>query len=229
MFSDPANAVRQDPRTRSVERSLEAARARSTERYERLVAAARDFANERESSAFTVQEVARRAGSSLKGFYRCFAGKDELLIALLAEDSRLGATILDERVRAQEDLLAGLRVAVTALFELATLPGATGYARVLLREERRLAELHYEELRDALSPIADVIARAVGDAVSAQLACSANPVRDADTVFALVLDGLDDVTLGRRDPAEHSEYLWQFVAGALGVPPTVRIELQEHR
>ena len=35
-----------------------------------------------------------RAGLSLKAFYTCFRGKDDLLLALLAEDSRIGADVL---------------------------------------------------------------------------------------------------------------------------------------
>ena len=41
-----------------------------------------------------VAQVAARAGLSLKSFYRCFRGKDDLLIALLAEESAVGAVLL---------------------------------------------------------------------------------------------------------------------------------------
>jgi len=73
---------------------------------------------------------------------------------------------------------------------------------------------------NALSPLAATIARAIERATAAGVAESAEPERDAETVFALVLDGLDDVTLGRGDSAERGEYLWKFVAGALHVVPT---------
>lgn len=214
MFSKLAS---DDLRERVVGRSLEAARARSTERYERLVAAARDLANERQSAAFTVQEVARRAGYSLKGFYRCFAGKDELVVALLAEDSVLGSQILGARVEACHDHRERLRACVVGLFELLTLPGATGYARVLVREYRRLWEERPAELRAALAPIVDVVAQVVDDARRDGVVRSPDPVRDALTVFTLVLDGIDDVTLGRAEPLEQAEYLWSFCGRALGV------------
>src|SRR5437016_7632098 len=86
---------------RALHRSLEPARTRSVERMERLVAAARELANETGTAAFTVTQVTERAGLSLKSFYRCFPGKDELLIALLEEDSRLGAAILAEAIDPQ--------------------------------------------------------------------------------------------------------------------------------
>ena len=97
MFSGPESAAG-TWRDRALERSLEAPRARSVDRLERLVAAARDLANETGTAGFTVAQVAQRAGLSLKSFYRCFAGKDDLLVALLEEDSRLGSVILAEMV-----------------------------------------------------------------------------------------------------------------------------------
>ena len=65
---------------------------------ERCVAAARELASETASAAFTVAQIAARAGLSLKSFYRCFPGKDELLLALLEDDSQIGARALAERV-----------------------------------------------------------------------------------------------------------------------------------
>src|SRR3954467_13307915 len=122
-------------------------------RRQRLVDAARELATESGSAAFTVAQAAGRAGASLKGFYGCFAGKDELLLALLAEDSRVGATLVAERVSAQSAPGDRLRACVDALFELVALPGALGYAGVLVREHRRLDVERPDELRAALAPL----------------------------------------------------------------------------
>jgi len=214
VFSHEATIV---PRTKAVERSLATARARSLERYERLVRAARDLANERQSAAFTVHEVAERAGCSLKGFYRCFAGKDDLLVALLTEDSLIGAEILEERIAALRDPVARLRTCVTDLLDLCTLPGAIGYARVLVTEHRRLSEERADDLSAALAPIVEVIERVIDEATRIGMADSATPARDAATIFALVLDGIHDVTLGCADADERARYLWRFCGRALGV------------
>ena len=193
------------------------------ERAERLVEAARDLANERQSAGFTVHEVAARAGSSLKGFYRCFAGKDDLLVALLAEDSRIGAEIFAERVDAHPTHADRIRAAVTGLFELCTLPGAEGYTRVLVSEHRRLSQERPDDLRAALAPIVAVIEHAVDDAARAGEAESADPARDAATVFSLVLDGIHDLSFGRVDPRDRAEYLWQFCGRALRVSESAPI------
>src|SRR5437764_14117880 len=114
-------------------------------RPERLVEAARDLATETGSAAFTVAQVTSRAGVSLKSFYRCLPGKDDLLLALLGADSKLGATVLAERIGARSGDDA-IKAYVTELFDMLSLPGAAGYAGVLVREYLRLNEHHDGEL-----------------------------------------------------------------------------------
>ena len=94
--------------------------------------------NETGSAAFTVAQVAARAGLSLKSFYRCFPGKDDLLVALLAEESadRRRDPARPGHRRSSDPLHAF----VDELFAMATLPDGAGYAGVLVREHRRLVE-----------------------------------------------------------------------------------------
>ena len=44
---------------------------------------------------------------------------------------------------------------------------------------------------------------------------SLDPARSAEIVFAVLLDGLADVTLAGRDSKEVVASVWQFVAGGL--------------
>lgn len=170
------------------------------ERAAALVDAARALAEASGDAAFTVAQVAERAGCSLKGFYACFASKDDLLVALLAAESALGAQVLAPAVHAEADHLHGY---VTGIFGMASLPRARGYARVLVQEHRRLAEARPDDLDAALAPLVDLLADVVGNA------------RDARTVFGLILSGLHDVSLGRTDADDTAEYLYRFCAGAL--------------
>ena len=203
-------------RERALARSLEAPRARSVERLERLVSAARDLANETGTASFTVHQVIERSGLSLKSFYRCFEGKDDLLVALLEEDSRLGASILADIVDRESEPEARLQAYVTGVFALLTHEGALGYAGVLVREHRRLSEAHPDELARAIAPMVDVLIAQVSAAANAGAVSSDDPIRDAATIFALVLEGIHDVTLGRVDALDQAEYLWRFCRAALG-------------
>ncbi|HEY1633636.1 MAG TPA: TetR/AcrR family transcriptional regulator [Acidimicrobiales bacterium] len=201
---------------RALHRSLERARTRSVERMERLVTAARELADETGTAAFTVTQVTERAGLSLKSFYRCFPGKDELLIALLEEDTRLGASMLAEAIAPRSQPVERLRAYVDGLFEFLTLPGALGYAGLLVREHRRLAEGHPAELRAALAPLIDMLAAELA-AVGPSERVGRDPSRAAETIFGVLLSGINDVTLGRAEPREVAVYLWQFCwAGVRG-------------
>jgi AcrR family transcriptional regulator len=195
---------------RALERSLETARARSVERMERFVQAARDLANESGSAAFTVPQVAARSGLSLKTFYRCFRGKDDLLLALLEDDTRIGAQLLAEMVDERDEPAARLRAYVDGVFEMVALPGAAGYAGLLVREHRRLSEDRPDEMRGALAPMVDLLADEIAAAVAAGVAHATDPARDAATVFGLLLAAIHDVTIGRADASETAAYLWRF-------------------
>jgi AcrR family transcriptional regulator len=208
--SGPASdAAGSEWQARALRRSLERARTRSVERMERLVAAARELANETGTAAFTVNQVTERAGLSLKSFYRCFPGKDELLIALLEEDTRMGAAMLAEAIEPQRDPVARLRRYAEGLFDFLTHPGALGYAGVLVREHRRLAEDHPVELRAALAPLIDMLGAQIA-AAGLPEDISRDPSRAAETIFGVLLSGINDVTLGRGEPSEVAAYLWRF-------------------
>ena len=51
-----------------------------------------------------------------------------------------------------------LRAYFVELFDMLTLPGALGYAGVLVREYGRLVERHDAKLRAALAPMIDLLA-----------------------------------------------------------------------
>jgi AcrR family transcriptional regulator len=225
MFSEEANTALPtlgagaSPRSQALTRSLEGPHARSVERLERFLAAARDLANEQGSASFTVAQVTSHAGLSLKSFYRCFGGKDDLLVALLEEDSRLGASILGAQVDAHDAPVDRVRAYVVGVFGLLTHPGALGYARMLVQEHRRLSEERPDELRIALGPMVDLLTAQLALAAEHGACTSAEPARDAQTLFVLVLEGVHEVGMGHAEPLEQAEYLWRFAAGGLGIRP----------
>ena len=220
-FPSLATEASSNWQARALRRSLDQVRGRSLDRMTLMVAAARDLANETGGAAFTVIQVAQRAGFSLKVFYRYFASKDELLLALIEEDSRMGADLLVEQLVGISDPVERLRSYVEGLFGLLTHPGAVGYAGVLVREYRRLSESNPDELRVALAPIAGLLVDQLAAAVEAGLARVDDAPRAAETVFVVLLNGINDVTAGRAEPKELATWLWQFCWSGLGGTPDV--------
>src|SRR5579862_7651468 len=104
-------------------RSLPDARGRRAEVAGRLVESARELVWDAGGPNFTVNQVVARAGTSLKSFYRCFTGKDELLVALFEDDARRGADALASMVDVEAEPLERLRVLVVGLFRFLTVEG----------------------------------------------------------------------------------------------------------
>jgi len=184
------------------------------ERLERILDATRELTDADEDAAFTVAEVAERAGVSLKSFYRSFTGKDDLVLALLEEDSRAGATMLRDALDRTADPTDRVERYVRTLFRLAR--EAPGYSRVLVREHRRLSVERQADLANALAPLVDLLR----DEIAAAGVDDAE--RNAEIVFAVLLDGLAEVTLVGHDSKKVVASVWQFVSGGL------RLDNKEH-
>lgn len=208
-FSTPGSAARARA-DQSATRSIATLSRARHEHATRFVDAARELANRTGSAAFTVHQVVEGAGLSLKSFYRCFRSKDELLVALLGADSQVGAAVLAGMMDAEHEPRERLHAFVQGIFTLATWPGAEGYAAVLVREHRRLSESHAEALDRALAPLVDLV-----DAELARLG-RADPRRDAETTFDLIIGGLHDVAVGGADARDVAGHLWRFCWSGLG-------------
>ena len=108
--------------------------------------------------------------------------------------------------------MAALHACVTELFALISQSGQLGYASVLVREHRRLSEHYPLELRVALAPLVELLAEHIAAATNTPRSAT----RDAETMFRVILQGIDDVVVGRdTDANEQAEYLWRFCWGGL--------------
>ncbi|HZJ27971.1 MAG TPA: helix-turn-helix domain-containing protein [Acidimicrobiia bacterium] len=207
--------------SRALERSLSTARDRSTARAHRLVDAARELTAASGSQAFTVADVAARAGVSLRSFYRHFSGKDDLLLALFEEEARLGARLLAEAVCEATGPLERLRTYVVGLFGFVV--ADSGYASLLVREHLQLGERRPEEMRAALAPLVDMLDVELAAAAAAG---DIRPVNhhDAIIVFSLILSHVHAAILFApgEDMAKAAARLWEFSRAGLAPGVTHR-------
>src|SRR5579863_3608329 len=197
-------------------RSLPDVRDRQAEVTDRLVESARELVWDAGGPSFTVTQVVAAAGTSLKSFYRCFAGKDELLVALFEDDARRGAAALVSMVDVEADPLERLRVVVVGLFRFLTVEGRLPYAAALVREHLRLAESHPDQLQGVLQPFVGVFEDAVAAAMTTGAVRAGDARRDARTLFHLVLSHLHALICHQIDepPTEVAEELWAFCRAA---------------
>ncbi|HLI75000.1 MAG TPA: TetR/AcrR family transcriptional regulator [Acidimicrobiales bacterium] len=201
----------------SLGRTLDGARVHRADVAERLVEAARRLMWEAGGPSFTVTQVVAGAGTSLKSFYRCFAGKDELLVALFADDARRGAAALAVDVDEAGSPDERLRRAVQGLFRFVSLDGRLPYAAALVREHLRLAESHPEQLRAVLHPFVALFEREVAGAQERGAVRSGDTARLARTLFHVVVSHLHALICHQIDdsPTDVAEDLWRFCAAAL--------------
>jgi AcrR family transcriptional regulator len=221
-FSVGASDVGVSWRDRALGRSLDPAVARSQDRIDRLFDAARKLTDESGDAGFTVVQVASAAGVSLKTFYRYFDGKDELLLALLEEESRVGAGLLAASLAKAADPGARLRRYVDGILSLAH--ASPGYAGVLVREHRRLSAERPDALAAALQPLLDLLEAEIEQATDA-----ADASRAAEIVFALLLSGVAEVALAGRDRATVTASYWEFISGGLRMTASRRTKSKSNR
>ena len=123
----------------SVERSLQAARARAQARSDRLVETTIELMRENASMDFTVQDVVDRSRMSIRTFYNYFASKDDLLVAV---HQTIVATEVVPRLRKhcmrQTDPVKRIRAYIDALFDLTQ--EQRPVSRALTLSYNRLAE-----------------------------------------------------------------------------------------
>lgn len=96
-------------REQAVARSVDPVRARAEKRVQRFLDAALELIVGDAGKDFTVQEVVKKSGQSLRSFYQNFSGKHELLLALLEESVYNTANQLRETVASEPDALSRLR------------------------------------------------------------------------------------------------------------------------
>src|SRR3954453_10165236 len=104
----------------AVARSVDPARVRAEKRVQRFLDAALELLSGESGKDFTVQEVVKKSGQSLRSFYQYFAGKHELLLALFEESVRTSAEHLAASVEDVDDPLERVRVCMNEYYAICT-------------------------------------------------------------------------------------------------------------
>jgi AcrR family transcriptional regulator len=158
----------------------------------RLIDAA--FAVMRESGDIDpqVRDIVRAAGLSNQAFYRHFASKDALLLAVLADGQHQLVEYLRARVRGAPDAAQQVRAWVTGVMAQARDPHAADATRPFALNGARLADRFPDDLAAARHELVETLApsvRALG-----------GTRQDAAFVADLALARMNDAIAHRRRP-----------------------------
>jgi TetR/AcrR family transcriptional regulator len=171
---------------------------------------------ETQGGQFTTQQLVKEAGVALQTFYRYFAGKDELLLAVLEDLVAEGAHEMARQAQGIADPLARLRFFVTrpiALLEIQ--PNAN---KMVTAEHWRLYQLYPEDVARTTQHFSDLLEPDIEAGTRAGVLASVDPARDAATITKLVMAMVHHyafIELG-GDAQMVNDHLWRFCLGALG-------------
>jgi len=209
-------AERAADRSPSVERS----RSRSTKQAKAIIDAARRLIAEK-GERFTTQDLIKEAHVALQTFYRHFAGKDQLLVAVIGDFVAEAAAQYEEAARHLPDPVARLRFYVMVTMRNLAPDGDNSGPRFITAEHLRLHQIFPDDIAEATRPFAELVLRQLRAAEAEGLLAPADAERDAWHVTRLVMTTYHHYAFATTDesPDEIGEHLWAFCLAALGGRP----------
>jgi TetR/AcrR family transcriptional regulator len=205
---------------RAADRSpvVQRSRARQMEQAQVVVGAARRLITERGDS-FTTQELVKEAGVALQTFYRLFAGKDQLLLAVFEDLIAESCAQYEEAARDLPDPVARLRFYIRATVGNIGDADVVGIgAQFVTAQHWRLYQLFPEEMAHATQHFTDLVERQLVLAADEGLLAPKDPQLDAWFVTKLVMAVFHHYAFAAPppDPATVEDELWQFCLTGLG-------------
>jgi len=179
-----------------------------------IVEGARGLVAER-GAAVSTQELAKAGHVALQTFYRYFASKDELFLAVFEETIAGGCEALREAARVLDDPIDRLHFYVTEALTEQTGPAIPQF---LTSEHYRLQQLYPAEVAAALQPFVDLLVPELRTAARDGALAPGDVARDALFVTRLVLSAFHYQAFA-PDPVDRErerQALWAFCLRGLG-------------
>jgi AcrR family transcriptional regulator len=201
----------------SLHRSMKSARARARARSDRFVSAATRLLQERGNSDFTVQDVIDRSKMSIRTFYKYFASKEDLLVAVYETAvAQEAVPRLRKRIEKYKDPLQRFRAYIETVMDLTTKTGPGG--RTLTGFQNRLSESRPADLARVMKPQFDLLMELIKDISRTQ------PLRRDLTVETaarlthyMVLAAAHSRVLGSEGALGiPAQTIWKFCAAGMG-------------
>ncbi len=192
----------------AVERALDARQREAVEEVEKILAAALGVIESAAPAPPKVSDIVAAAGSSNAAFYRYFAGKDELLLAVMERGVALTASYLEQHMATHDDPADKVAAWVEGSLVQVGDPRRAARSRAVLNQFSAMPD------RQITAPMRDLL-------VSPLTAMgSADPQRDADAVFTTVAGAIGRHTASATEPhPAEIRHLVTFCLAAVGADP----------
>ncbi len=165
-----------------------------------------------------VRDILIEAELSSPAFYRHFPSKDELLLVILDDGRRRLAGYLEHRMEKATDGIGRVHAWIEGMAAQAVDKRAASRTRPFIANAGRLAEQFPAEVESSQRLVLDLLVNAIRDAAAAGAIVSADPVRDAWSVFDVAfMFNERHVLAGTRPSRGDVEHLVAFCDRALGV------------
>jgi len=216
--------------TRVLEHSPPVRRTRedTLEQARQIVVGAQQLVAER-GSAVSAQELARAGNVALQTFYRYFASKDELFLAVFEETIVGGCAAIAEVAEGLDDPMDRLHFYITGALSTAD-AGGLAIQQFLTSEHYRLQQLYPAEMSMALRPFVDLIVPELRAAAAAGSLAPADIEREALFVTRLVLGAFHHQAFAADDGhrEQDRQALWAFCLRGLGAGGTDQASDADH-
>jgi AcrR family transcriptional regulator len=223
MADADVEAPTQGWRSRTVERSLQSARARAVKRGSRYITAAQELMAKTNRPDFTLQDVVDHSRSSMRTFYLHFASKDDLLLAVLEEEIDAFVDMTRKAIAASKstDPLDHVNAVIqTMLGEISSDSPHGRVSSALAVYYMRLLESNPEELSHAIQPLYDLTLEIVEAGVAA--GCMRSDLaaeKLAELVMRLMVSvGQSRALDGHTRGSLNADDAWRFCLGGLCHP-----------
>ncbi len=197
---------------------VQRSRDRGVEQVRSIVAAARRL-TESKGPNFTTQELIKEAGIALQTFYRCFSGKDSLLLAVIEDIIEENCALFRDRARELSDPVERLHFYVTAtVLGLATPRNTPSF---MTSEHFRLQTLYPAEVSRATQPYTDLLVEEIQEAMAIGRINPSEPKYAAWLMTQLSMAVFHHYDCaGIDEPVEKiADRLWAFCLAALNGKP----------
>jgi TetR/AcrR family transcriptional regulator len=185
-----------------------------------ILAAGRRLALEN-GAAFTTQDLIKEAGVALQTFYRYYGGKDQLILAVLADMIAEHAANLATAAQGIDDPIARLELYVRTTLAPLRDPAILPAAQFVTSEHWRLHAHYAAEVWAATQPVTDLIRAELEAGRARGVLAPRNPERDAWLITKTILSAYHHCSFLPDDPpvATIADDVWGFCLAAVGGKP----------